>query len=127
MKNQLETIIDTDAGYMAYNGYIFTSADAALYNKYNNEISAIIERAGDNPSKSMQRLIDDYLEKRHAVFLMIINQNQHPYYIIDRTMCESDSEEGVIVASFGCINDAYEYRRVNYAWLERHNVKVVRA
>lgn len=64
--------MNIEAGYVAYNGYVFTATDAALYNRTCADTNRILALAGDKPSPMCQASIERARDAQNRVFKIII-------------------------------------------------------
>jgi len=60
------------AGYTAFNGYVFTANDAALYNRQCEETERQIFLGGDNPSPMAKAAIEAARDQQNRLFKIII-------------------------------------------------------
>lgn len=64
--------MDIRPGYVAFNGYTFTPADAAAYNRACEETARAVRLAGDTPSPLAQAAIERARDNQNRVFKAII-------------------------------------------------------
>lgn len=62
------------AGYVAFNGYVFTGTDSAAYNRACSETERAVLLAGDNPSPMAQTAIDKARDNQNRMFKVIIGE-----------------------------------------------------
>lgn len=63
-----------DPGYTAFNGYVFTSTDAAAYNRACSETARAIALAGRKPSPMAQTVIERARDNQNRMFKIIIGE-----------------------------------------------------
>ena len=62
------------AGYVAFNGYVFTRVDSAAYNRACSETKRAVLLAGNNPSSMAQTAIDKARDNQNRMFKVIIGE-----------------------------------------------------
>jgi len=74
------------AGYRAFNGYTFTSAMAALYNRTCEETERAVRLAGSNPSPMAAASVERARDNQARMFKSIIEDSYEVYGLYQVTM-----------------------------------------
>ena len=61
------------AGYVAFNGYVFTETDAAAYNRACSETERAVLLAGNDPLPMAKMAIDKARDNQNRMFKVIID------------------------------------------------------